>query len=83
MAGAARREARPGKSGGLSRRRPGAPAGQMTGPRSPGAGRAGAAGGERNFPLDFAPQIRYNNVDDKPVCRNGRRGGLKIYFVEC
>ena len=33
---------------------------------------------KRNFPLDFARQIRYNNMEDKPVCRNGRRGGLKI-----
>ena len=78
MAGAVRGEARTGKSRGLCRRLSGAPGGQMTGPGSPGRSRARQAGRGRNFPLDFALQIRYNNVYDKPVCRNGRRGGLKI-----
>lgn len=48
--------------------------------QTPGSmgGTPGAKSGARNFPLDFDLQIRYNNVEDKPVCRNGRRGGLKI-----
>ena len=78
MAGAAPSRPRRGKSGGPGRRLPGGPGPQTITPRSPGKSGALRAGRQRNFPLDFALQIRYNNVDDKPVCRNGRRGGLKI-----
>ena len=38
----------------------------------------GAFGPGKRLPLDFGPGIRYNIPCNTPVCRNGRRGGLKI-----